>query len=88
MKDNEAHLKTGSLAGSILKMNEGLRNLMAFTEDSLETLWRCTSFNQAQVLGIDDQKGSIKEGKLADLVILDEHMDVKQTIKSGYVHQF
>ncbi|MDT0736506.1 N-acetylglucosamine-6-phosphate deacetylase [Staphylococcus chromogenes] len=88
VKDNEAHLKTGSLAGSILKMNEGLRNLIAFTEGSLETLWRCTSFNQAQVLGIDDQKGSIKEGKLADLVILDEHMDVKQTIKSGCVHQF
>lgn len=34
------------------------------------------------------KKGSIKEGKLADIVILDEHMHVKQTIKSGYVHQF
>ena len=88
VKDNEAHLKTGSLAGSILKMNDGLRNLMDFTGGSLDILWRCTSFNQAKALGIDDKKGSVKVGKLADLVILDQQMHVRQTIKSGRIHQF
>ncbi|REI29635.1 N-acetylglucosamine-6-phosphate deacetylase, partial [Staphylococcus felis] len=39
LNDNEAHLKTGSLAGSIIKMNDGLRKLLYFTGDKLDTLW-------------------------------------------------
>ncbi|MGV3245095.1 N-acetylglucosamine-6-phosphate deacetylase [Staphylococcus sp. 11261D007BR] len=88
VKDNEAHLKTGSLAGSILKMNDGLRNLMSFTGDSLENLWRVSSLNQAKALGIDQEKGSIAAGKKADLVIVNDEIQVKQTIKNGNVHPF
>lgn len=77
-----------ALAGSILKMNHGLRNLISFTGDTLDHLWRVTSLNQAIALGIDDRKGSIKVNKDADLVILDDDMNVKSTIKQGKVHTF
>lgn len=86
VKDHEAHLETGSLAGSILKMNDGLRNLIQFTGERLETLWPITSLNQAKALKIDDRKGSIAVGKDADLVIVDDDIQVYQTIKMGRVH--
>ena len=37
-------------------MNEGLHNLIQFTHDSLDHLWRVTSLNQAIALNIDKQK--------------------------------
>lgn len=88
VKDNEAHLETGSLAGSVLKMNDGLRNLMSFTGESIDTLWRTTSFNQAKALGIDNEKGCIKEGMCADIVILNNNIEVNYTIKNGKVHEY
>ena len=88
VQSQQARLANGALAGSILKMNHGLRNLISFTGDTLDHLWRVTSLNQAIALGIDDRKGSIKVNKDADLVILDDDMNVKSTIKQGKVHTF
>ena len=88
MKDSEARLVSGALAGSILKMNTGLHNLLKFTGDSLDNLWRVTSLNQAIALNIDDNKGSIKAGKDADIVIVNDDIEVQTTIKNGEIHQF
>lgn len=88
VKGKEARLRSGSLAGSILKMNKGLKNLIDFTGDTLENLWRTTSLNQAQALKIDDTKGSIKTGKDADMVIVDKDINVLATIKNGKIHSF
>lgn len=88
VKGKEARLETGSLAGSILKMNEGLRNLIHFTEDSLDNLWYVTSLNQAKALNIDEHKGSIKVGKDADIIIVDDEINVKTTIKLGVKHTY
>ncbi|MEQ6062303.1 N-acetylglucosamine-6-phosphate deacetylase [Staphylococcus saccharolyticus] len=88
VKGKEARLTNGALAGSILKMNEGLHNLMEFTGDSLDHLWRVTSLNQAIAIGIDDVKGSIKIGKDADIAILDDERRVTTTIKKGKIHHF
>ncbi|UXR68949.1 N-acetylglucosamine-6-phosphate deacetylase [Staphylococcus sp. IVB6246] len=85
VKGKEARLASGALAGSILKMNDGLRNLMDFTGATLEDLWRVTSYNQAEALNILSHKGSLTEGKDADIVIVNDHIDVLTTIKSGYV---
>ncbi|UXR73234.1 N-acetylglucosamine-6-phosphate deacetylase [Staphylococcus sp. IVB6238] len=85
VKGKEARLASGALAGSILKMNDGLRNLMDFTGATLEDLWRVTSYNQAKALNILSHKGSLTEGKDADIVIVNDHIDVLTTIKSGYV---
>lgn len=88
VKGSEARLSSGALAGSILKMNEGLKNLIQFTGDTIEHLWRVTSLNQAMTLGIDDVKGSIKIGKDADIVIIDDECNVETTIKNGKYHAF
>lgn len=88
VKGSEARLTSGALAGSILKMNEGLKNLIEFTGASLDDLWRVTSLNQAIALKIEDDKGSIAIGKDADIVVVDDDIQVLTTIKSGKVHNF
>jgi len=85
VKNNEARLETGSLAGSILLMNKGLKNLMDFANIPLEEAWRTASLNQAIRLKVDDRIGSIKVGKQADLVIADSELNVLTTIKKGYI---
>lgn len=88
VKGSEARLASGALAGSILKMNEGLKNLIQYTGDSLDNLWRVTSLNQAIALNIESQKGSLKVGKDADIVIVDDEITVQTTIKAGEIHKF
>lgn len=85
VENNEARLENGALAGSILLMNKGLKNLIDFTQSTLEDTWRTTSLNQAKRLKVDDRLGSIKLGKDADLVIVDSEINVLTTIKKGYI---
>ena len=88
VKGSEARLASGALAGSILKMNDGLKNVLAFTGDTLDNVWRVASLNQAIALNIDNQKGSLKVGKDADIVIVNDDIKVLTTIKAGQVHHF
>ncbi|PNZ31817.1 N-acetylglucosamine-6-phosphate deacetylase [Staphylococcus petrasii] len=88
VKGKEARLASGALAGSILRMNDGLRNLMTYTNDSLENLWRVASLNQAKALKIDDTKGSLAIGKDADIVIANDEIEISKTIKAGTIHNF
>ncbi|BGE81284.1 N-acetylglucosamine-6-phosphate deacetylase [Staphylococcus petrasii] len=88
VKGKEARLASGALAGSILRMNDGLRNLMTYTHDSLENLWRVASLNQAKALKIDDIKGSLAIGKDADIVIANNEIEISKTIKAGTIHHF
>jgi N-acetylglucosamine-6-phosphate deacetylase len=46
---------------------------------------RMASLNPARLLGIDDDCGSIQEGKCADLVALDEVRNLRLTIVGGRV---
>lgn len=82
--DGSAHLvQAGNLAGSTLKLNDGLRILV---EDALVpfnyAINSCT-LNPANCLGIADRKGSIQVGKDADMVVLDSDYSVIQTYCMG-----
>ena len=82
--DGSAHLtSTGGLAGSTLKMNNGLRILV---EDALVpfnyAINSCT-INPAKCLGVDNRKCAIRTGLDADLVVLDTNYDVIQTYCMG-----
>jgi len=46
---------------------------------------RMSSFNPAKLVGIDRNCGSIEEGKRADLVAIDDEMNVRLTIIGGEV---
>lgn len=85
VKNGEARLENGTLAGSVLKMNNAVKNVMKFLNLPLEEVVKLASQNPAKNLGVFDQMGSIKEGKRADFVILDKDLNVVQTVRNGKV---
>lgn len=85
VKNGEARLENGALAGSVLPMNVAVKNVMRFLNLPLEEVVKMASLYPAQNLGVDDKVGSIKEGKHADFVILDKDLNVIKTVRSGKV---
>lgn len=81
--EGKALLADGTLAGSILKMKDSLKNMMEFTGISLEEAVKLASENPARQLGIFDRKGSIAPGKDADLVVLDQNHEVAMAFCRG-----
>ena len=70
LRNGEARLETGNLAGSTLWMGDGLRNVHQVTGIPLKDLVRCTSWNQAIELGWGKRLGKIERGFTADLVVI------------------
>ena len=72
VEDGDAKLAdTGVRAGSTLTQDTALRNLLAFTGRPMEELRPALTENPARLIGVFDRKGSIADGKDADLVVLD-----------------
>jgi len=84
-ENGSAYLCQGSksLAGSTLKFNEGLKNLVTNVGLDFETAINMVSTNPAKYLGIDDHKGYIKKGYDADITILDKDFQPVQVFKFG-----
>lgn len=90
VEDGKAILEDGTLAGSNLKMKDAAQNMMSFTKCTLEDVIRMTAENPAKQLGFWNRKGSLRAGKDADFVVLDEEMQVRMTFcrgKLAYQHQ-
>lgn len=81
-KNGAAYLLTGPLAGSLLTMDQGLRNVKEITGASLVDLAKITSGNAAKSMHFDD-RGELLAGKLADIVLLDDELKVKEVYKLG-----
>ncbi|VVC75115.1 N-acetylglucosamine-6-phosphate deacetylase [Aquicella siphonis] len=78
-----AALPDGTLAGSTLRMPQAIRNMAQYTECSLADAVRMASANPARILGLDGRKGSIENGKDADLVVMDSAFEVELTLRGG-----
>lgn len=85
VKNNEARLENGTLAGSVVKMNLAVKNVMKFLNLPLEEVVKYATINPARNLHIDNEVGSIKVGKRANLVVVDENLNVIMTIRDGKV---
>lgn len=82
--DGDAKLASnGVRAGSTLTTGQALKNIMAFTGRPIEEVLKLLTENPAKLIGVFDKKGSIAEGKDADLVILDEDNNVADTFVMG-----
>lgn len=82
--DGSAHLtSTGGLAGSTLKLNQGLRILVEEAMVPFNYAINSCTINPARCIGVDDRKGLIGVGMDADLVVLDTDYSVIQTYCMG-----
>ncbi|MGN4447372.1 N-acetylglucosamine-6-phosphate deacetylase [Bacillus cereus group sp. MYBK79-1] len=82
VKDGSARLEDGTLAGSILKMDQAFRNVIEFTGCSIEDAVLMTSVNQAEEFGLN-HKGALAVGKDADFVVMSEDLHVYDTVRLG-----
>ena len=83
VKDNSARLENGSLAGSVLTLNNAVYNFLENTNLSLHEAINLASLNPAKSIKIDKEKGSLEIGKDADIAIFDENMNCYLTIVEG-----
>jgi N-acetylglucosamine-6-phosphate deacetylase len=80
-----ARLQDGTLAGSLLKMNHAIKNMIDITKASLSDVISMVSENPAKLLNIYNKKGSIDIGKDADMVVLDNNFNVVMTLSMGKI---
>lgn len=85
VKNGEARLaKDGALAGSMLRMNHALKNVIEVTGLPIEDVIQTTSWNQAEELGLGDQFGCIEPDYIADIVVLGkDDLEVKAVFVGG-----
>jgi len=83
VKDGTAVLQNGTLAGSVLKLKDAMKNMLHYCDCTLEDIIKMTSINPAKQLHISHRKGSIAVGKDADLVVLNNDYDVQMTFCRG-----
>ena len=72
----------GEIAGSKLTLEVACRNMMKHTGASIVDVFRYASYNPAKAVGFND-RGEIRKGLRADLVICDHWMNIKSVILKG-----
>ena len=83
VENGTARLLTGSLAGSVLSMNNAIKNVVSWNIATLEEAIKMASYNPAVSCNIDDQCGSIKTGLPADFVVIDDSLNIYNTYLDG-----
>ncbi len=84
IKNGTNRLPDGTLSGNINDLFECVRRAVKFGIPFEDAIY-CASYTPAKRLGIENCKGSIDMGKDADLVIIDDAMNVKYVIKGGTI---
>ena len=83
LKGIECRLADGTIAGSVLKLNHAVRNVLANTTLPVNEVFKMASLNPATSIHAADRIGSLEEGKDADIIIVDNEINVLRTIKKG-----
>ena len=84
VKNGRTRNAEGSIAGSVITMLDAVRMMsqLGFSDHELAEM---SSLNPARLLGLDHDCGSIEAGKRADLVVLDQNLNVQMTVVGGDV---
>ena len=85
VKNGEARLEDGTLAGSVLRMNRAVQNMVEKVGIPFTLAVDYATMNPARMLKIDNEAGSIKVGKRADFTVLNANYDVLLTVRGGKI---
>lgn len=83
LKGIECRLADGTIAGSVLKLNNAVKNVLDHTALPVNEVFKMASLNPATAIHYADRIGSLEAGKDADIIITDENINVLRTIKKG-----
>ena len=73
----------GNLAGSILRLKDGVKNVVKWDVADVEQALRMASEVPARSVGIDDVCGSIAPGRAADFIVLSPELELEKTFLNG-----
>ncbi|MGV3294690.1 N-acetylglucosamine-6-phosphate deacetylase [Streptococcus pluranimalium] len=74
---------SGNLAGSILKLKDGIKNVVAWGIATPEEAIKMASYVPAKSVGIDNVCGQLTEGYAADFIVLDDDLELVATYLNG-----
>ncbi|MFH0925063.1 MAG: N-acetylglucosamine-6-phosphate deacetylase, partial [bacterium] len=83
VKSDQAVTENNILAGSIITMDLTIKNMLNFTKEPLKNVLKMATYNPAKVLGIEQERGHLAKGKIADILLLDKDLRVKMIFKNG-----
>ena len=84
VKDGMARLADGTIAGSTTNLYDEVKNLIRFGIPLRQAI-KSATINPALAIGEAEKVGSIRVGKYADLVVLDDNFDIRMVIAKGRV---
>lgn len=84
VKNGRTSNSRGTIAGSVITMLDAVRMMLSVGATEVDVA-RLAATNPARLLGIDQERGSIEEGKLADLVAIDSDGTVVLTMIGGAI---
>jgi len=85
VKEGAVRLPDGTLAGSALTLDQAVRNIAEFTIAPLPEAIQMATLTPARSIGVANRKGSLEPGKDADIVLLDDDLNVLKTMVGGEV---
>lgn len=80
-----AHLDDGTITGSVLTMDQALRNIVQMTDVSLQQAVGMLTANPARSAQVARRKGRLEAGYDADLAIFDRSLNLQATLCCGEV---
>ena len=83
LKGIECRLADGTIAGSVLKLNDAVKNVLNNTNLPVNEVFKMASLNPATSIHCENRIGSLEAGKDADIIIADENINIVRTIKKG-----
>ena len=83
LKGIECRLADGTIAGSVLKLNDAVKNVINHTSLPVNEVFNMASLNPAKAIKCDSRIGSLENGKDADIIITDDNINIIRTIKKG-----
>lgn len=83
VKDGTARLHSGSLAGSILDLKQGVKNVFEWDIATVAQAISMATKVPAESVGIDDEAGYLRVGRDADFVVFDPQLNLEKTYLDG-----
>jgi len=85
VRDGEARIASGSLAGSILTLDQAVRNVKNYCKLPMKDAVYAATYTPAESLHLNAERGQLSPGSRADVVIFDKDIQVDKTIIGGNI---